>query len=90
MLASCVHNQWPLETYQHYDHPLQVAIRREIASAAGLEDEGALMPHGVDGCGVPTYVLPLHSMARMQGCASIACVASPLTARTQVCQDRCR
>ena len=31
MLAACVHNGWPLETYQQFDHPLQVEIRLQAA-----------------------------------------------------------
>ncbi len=55
-----------------FDHPLQIAIRKDICRAAGIsEDDGALSQHGIDGCGVPTYALPLHTMARMY--ASFGC-----------------
>ncbi len=64
MLAACVANQWPLETYQHHDHPLQEEIRKHLRRAAGLE-EGAVLKYGVDGCGVPTYCLTLKEMATM-------------------------
>lgn len=64
MIAACIHNGWPLETYQHYDHPLQVAIRKEVLRCAQLPAD-TLLPYGVDGCGVPTYVLPLRAMALM-------------------------
>ncbi len=64
MLAACVFNQWPLETYQHHDHPLQVAIRQCILKSAMLPSDTVLR-YGIDGCGVPSYVLSLRQMATM-------------------------
>lgn len=65
MLAGCLKNGWPINNYLDYDHPLQAAIRVELSEATGL-DANAL-PWGVDGCGVPTYFLPLAAMARAFG-----------------------
>ena len=65
MLASCLKNNWPLESYRDFHHPLQIAIRKEIALAASLDHEKDFEKWGVDGCGVPTYSLPLKSMALM-------------------------
>jgi L-asparaginase II len=62
MLATCAFHQWPLESYQHHDHPLQVEIRSSIRKAAGMAEDEEL-PFGVDGCGVPTYFMSLRSMA---------------------------
>ena len=61
-LAYCVLHKLPLETYLHFDHPLQAAIRAEIAHFAGVE-EGALHA-GTDGCSAPAYALPLAACAR--------------------------
>src|SRR5262245_60360274 len=49
MLATCVINGWPLETYQRPDHPLQETIAGVIASMAAEE----IAHVGVDGCGAP-------------------------------------
>src|SRR4051812_43412914 len=46
MLATCVANDWPLETYLDTKHPLQVAIADAVADLAG-EPIAAV---GVDGC----------------------------------------
>lgn len=65
MLASCRKNGWPIANYLDYDHPLQVAIRAELGESAGMD--ASALPWGVDGCGVPTYFLPLAAMARAFG-----------------------
>ncbi len=58
MLATCVVNGWPTETYRDVEHPLQVAI----ASAFG--DLGCVVHHtGIDGCGAPTHALALDELA---------------------------
>ncbi len=61
MLAACLASGWPLETYIQPDHPLQVAILAAVAAAAGLDP--ASIPWGIDGCGVPTFFMPLEKMA---------------------------
>ena len=46
MLATCVANGWPTDTYLDQDHPLQIAITERV------EALGAPVEHiGVDGCG---------------------------------------
>jgi L-asparaginase II len=55
MLAACRANGWPFEGYRLPAHPLQ----RRIAALVGDR------PHAVDGCGVPTYALPLAEMAAL-------------------------
>jgi L-asparaginase II len=61
MLACCLANGWPLETYLEPDHPLQQAILATVAAAAGIE--AAIIPWAIDGCGVPTFFMPLEKMA---------------------------
>jgi L-asparaginase II len=61
-LAWCVQHGAPLDTYLEPSHPLQGAIRREVAAAVGL-DEGQLAM-GIDGCSAPNYAMPLASLAR--------------------------
>ena len=60
MLATCVANDWPLETYLDPKHPLQVAIADAVADLAG-ETIAAV---GVDGCGAPVLALSLTALAR--------------------------
>lgn len=52
MLAACRAHGWPLHPYRSLDHPLQ----QRVAALVGDADVG------VDGCGVPTFALPLSRM----------------------------
>ena len=63
MLALCRSNGWESEGYHRLEHPVQRACHDEIASAAGA-DMGEL-PMAIDGCGIPTFALPLERMALM-------------------------
>lgn len=51
----------PLAGYTAPGHPVQRMMRSAVARSAGLA-EGE-MDEGVDGCGVPTFCLPLCNMA---------------------------
>jgi L-asparaginase II len=61
-LAYCVQHGLSLETYLDPAHPLQAAIRRDVAAAAGLQEQQLVM--GIDGCSAPNYALPLAALAR--------------------------
>jgi L-asparaginase II len=60
MLATCVANGWPLDTYRDPDHPLQQRLAGAVARLAG-EPVAAT---GVDGCGAPVFALTLAGLAR--------------------------
>ncbi len=60
MLATCIANEWPTDTYQDPAHPLQVRIMRTIEELA-MEPVAAI---GVDGCGAPLFALTLAGLAR--------------------------
>lgn len=60
MLATCVANGWPVETYLEADHPLQQQLRTTVERLAG-EPVAAT---GVDGCGAPLFALTLAGLAR--------------------------
>jgi L-asparaginase II len=60
MLATCVANGWPTETYLEPDHPLQVAIKETVAELTGEE----VAATGVDGCGAPLFAITLTGLAR--------------------------
>ncbi len=62
MLATCARRGWSLDTYLERQHPLQEEIAARVARHAGLEPEH--LPYGTDGCGLPTFVMPLQAFAR--------------------------
>lgn len=59
MLATCVVNGWPLDSYLDVDHPLQVAIGRHIGARTG-----GVLHTGIDGCGAPTAAVTLEGVVR--------------------------
>ena len=61
MLGLALLRGYPLAGYKEAMHPLQAEMRLAVARAAGLEPE--VLGEGIDGCGVPTFYLPLRSMA---------------------------
>ena len=62
MLALAVHNGWDTTSYLSVDNPTQDAILRAVAKECGLA--AAKIPIGVDGCGVPSFGVPLKAGAR--------------------------
>jgi L-asparaginase II len=61
-LACCVQHGWPVGNYLAPGHPLQQAIRGDVARAAGLAPEDLKI--GIDGCSAPNYAMPLVNLAR--------------------------
>ena len=61
MLALAKFHGWPVGGYETPRHPVQETMRDVIAAFAGLKPEE--LEIGVDGCGVCTFGLPVHSMA---------------------------
>jgi L-asparaginase II len=68
MLATCVVNGWPTDTYLDPKHPLQQAI------AAVLEELSAdpVTATVVDGCGAPAMAITLTGLARTYSALSVA------------------
>ncbi|QDZ29089.1 asparaginase [Noviherbaspirillum sp. UKPF54] len=60
-LAYCVQHGLPLDTYIDPGHPLQQAIRHDVARIAGLPESGLVS--GIDGCSAPNYAMPLSRLA---------------------------
>jgi L-asparaginase II len=60
-LACCVQHGWDLDSYLDPTHPLQQAVRRDVARAAGLAPDDMKM--GIDGCSAPNYAMPLAKLA---------------------------
>ena len=61
MLALAAFHAWPLEGYEHPAHPVQLRARREVARWARCDPRA--IPSAVDGCGVPTFAIPLRDLA---------------------------
>jgi L-asparaginase II len=60
MLATCVINGWPIDTYLDPVHPLQLAIKAEVEQMSGENVAGI----SVDGCGAPLFLFSLLGLAR--------------------------
>lgn len=76
MLLACRLNGWPLEEYWKPEHPLQRSIGHALARWALLAPEA--MSVAVDGCGVPTWRLPLSALARAFSGLGTAIELAPL------------
>jgi L-asparaginase len=63
MLALCQQRNWPLESYLHRNHPLQVLILQTMADLLGMPADEFIGAH--DDCGAPTYLMPLNQMAAL-------------------------
>src|SRR5690606_16533000 len=63
MLAACLAQGWDTGTYLAVDHPLQVMNREVMAEFAGMKAGDIVV--ALDGCGVPTFGLPLRNIAMM-------------------------
>jgi len=61
MLATCAVLGWPLEGYIEAGHPCQRAVTAALARL--LEVDLGAAPWGIDGCGLPTYGVPLSAIA---------------------------
>jgi L-asparaginase II len=59
MLATCVLNGWPIDSYLDVDHPLQAAITSTITELTEAKPTAI----GVDGCGAPAHVVSLSGLA---------------------------
>jgi L-asparaginase II len=60
MLATCVANGWPTDTYREPDHPLQQAIAATFSDLTGEP----IAVTAVDGCGAPLFSTSLTGLAR--------------------------
>ncbi|MFF0243351.1 asparaginase [Streptosporangium sandarakinum] len=60
MLATCVANGWPVETYLDPAHPLQRAIREVVEELTGER----VAATGVDGCGAPLFFVSMVGVTR--------------------------
>jgi L-asparaginase II len=61
MLARAHLAQWPTEGYERLGHRVQEGCLAAVAEWTGVSAER--IPCGIDGCGVPVFLLPLDAMA---------------------------
>ena len=62
MLATCAVAGWPRLGYVRRDHPMQQAVTAVLGEFLGVDLDRARW--GIDGCGLPTFAVPLASLAR--------------------------
>ncbi len=60
-VAYCVQHGLNLQDHLQPDHPLQVAIRLQLARLVQLDEDGLII--GTDGCSAPNYAMPLSRLA---------------------------
>jgi len=60
MLITCQQNGWDMATYLDMNHPLQIAIKKEIELLAGEKVSASTF----DGCGAPLFAISLAGLAR--------------------------
>ena len=72
MLASSRFHEWPTAGYHELTHPVQQRILQTLAAWSGVQREAIIT--AVDGCGLPTYSLPLTRVA--VACARFAAAAA--------------
>ncbi|MCO5142112.1 MAG: asparaginase [Oligoflexia bacterium] len=61
MLLHCRELDYELQGYSNYSHPLQVDYRRYFTNFFELSFDK--LQWGIDGCGIPTYQIPLGHLA---------------------------
>jgi L-asparaginase II len=60
-LGYCVQHGLPLDNYTDPAHPLQQAVRQNVAEIAGLAPDE--LRSGIDGCSAPNHAMPLSRLA---------------------------
>lgn len=86
MLALAAFHGWRLKGYERPEHPVQRRIRREIVHWTECDPDA--LGEGLDGCGVPTFAVPLRSIAGAM--ARLAAAAGDGGAPTRVAEAMVR
>jgi len=63
MLALAKHLGAPLETYLEFEHPVQQKMLEMLSHISGVP--AGRIEWGIDGCGLPSFAIPLRNMALM-------------------------
>lgn len=62
MLATAMHLGFDPSGYETPDHPVQAMVTRVLSETCGANLDAGCM--GIDGCSLPTYAIPLRSLAQ--------------------------
>ena len=82
MLATCVAAGWSTQNYLDPEHPLQIAIKKELENLAS-EDVSLT---SADGCGAPLFLISLMGLARAMRAITIS--TDPIhQSVVQACRD---
>jgi L-asparaginase II len=73
MLATCVVNGWPADSYTDPGHPLQQQVRSVVSELAGEP----VTATGVDGCGAPLLAISVLGLARAFRALVLAAEGTP-------------
>jgi L-asparaginase II len=60
-LCACRHMKLDHEGYVRFEHPVQQMIRAAMQDVTGVAHDAE--NHAIDGCSIPTYAVPLRSLA---------------------------
>lgn len=72
MLLYAVQQHWVTNGYHRASHPVQQRILSTVAEWMGVET--GVIDQAIDGCGLPTFAMPLDAVA--EGCARFAAAAA--------------
>jgi len=72
MLLYAVQQHWVTNGYHRASHPVQQRILSTVAEWMGVE--AGVIEQAIDGCGLPTFAMPLDAVA--EGCARFAAAAA--------------
>lgn len=61
IVTTCLHLGEDITNYQDYAHPAQKRLRDVLTETMKVDHSKSA--HGTDGCGIPTYAVPLQSIA---------------------------
>lgn len=82
MLALARHLKAPAEGYTRIDHPVQRGVAKVMSELCDIDIDA--QPHGIDGCSVPTWAVPLRNLAL--GFARFGSGAGMNTPRAAACR----
>jgi len=60
-LTTALYRKEPLAGYSLIDHPVQQRVERALSDLTDVDHIHA--PHGIDGCGIPAFAIPLYNIA---------------------------
>jgi L-asparaginase II len=88
MLLLCRINDWPFEEYWRPDHPVQRLYAATVARAFSTSPEMLIV--STDACGVPTYAVPLHEVARAYAMLADPAAIPKVDSRSSLADALCR